>query len=43
MESLKVLSVHQALFHAILRNLKGLRVLKQEGNKLIWQAFFNTD
>ncbi|PIC56459.1 hypothetical protein CSV80_14515 [Sporosarcina sp. P12(2017)] len=43
MENLLVLSVHRALFCAIPRNLKGLRVLIDEENELIWQAFFDTE
>ena len=42
MTSSLLFSLHRALFGAIPKNLKGLRV-KITNNLLIWQAFFETD
>ncbi|PIC87160.1 hypothetical protein CSV72_04070 [Sporosarcina sp. P20a] len=41
MDNSLALSIHRALFCAIPKNLKGLRVVIEENNKLIWQAFFD--
>ncbi|GAA0338175.1 hypothetical protein GCM10008967_30570 [Bacillus carboniphilus] len=42
MNSSLLLSLHRALFSAIPKKLKGLRV-KEINNLLIWQAFFDTE
>ena len=43
MDNSLALSVHRALLCAIPKNLKGLRVVIEENNKLLWQAFFDAE